>query len=146
MAWNLKQKAQDHTVSIVSALIALLSLAVWQAVPSSAWDRVSEVTPKRALWALLGLAVVAVCLLIAYLIQLKLKLRNQLKPLFGIFWDRHGNPFCPACSVLMQLDGPSGCLLDKANCPKCKTSFTIVDPESVGYRVTFDDLRKGLRR
>jgi hypothetical protein len=105
MAWNLKQKAQDHIVSIGLGLIVLLLLIVWRAVPSSAWDTVSEATPKRALWALLGLAVIAISVLGGSLIDGYRKRRNiPIAPapepayllMFGLLWDENQNPFCPA--------------------------------------------------
>lgn len=69
MDWltKLKEKAQEHSISIVFALIVLLSLVVWKAVPSEVWDRVSEVVPKRVLWALLGLLAIAAFLEVAYI-------------------------------------------------------------------------------
>lgn len=104
MAWNLKQKAQDHIVSIGLGLIVLLLLAVWRAVPSSAWDKVSEATPKRALWALLGLAGIAICFLVGALIDNRRKQKRalglsdsnpQYLESFGLLWDKWLNPLCP---------------------------------------------------
>jgi len=111
MAWNLKQKAQDHIVLVLFGLITLLLLIVWRAIDSSVWDRVSAATPKRALWALLGLAGIAIGLLIGALIDSRRKRKNvplaprpapaappEPRPLrrFGLLWDENQNPLCPA--------------------------------------------------
>jgi len=69
MAWNLKQKVQDHIVSIGLGLIVLLLLVVWKAVDPSVWDRASEAVPKRALWALLALELIAIIALAGSLIN-----------------------------------------------------------------------------
>jgi hypothetical protein len=96
MSWlaKLKEQAQEHTILGLFALIGLLSLIVWRAVPSEVWDKVSEVTPKRALWALLGLLAIAAILEGAYVALLRRNLK--LKPRFGVYWDRDLMPYCPA--------------------------------------------------
>lgn len=146
MAWNLKQKAQDHIVLGLFALITLLSLIVWRAVPSSAWDKVSEATPKRALWALLGLALIAICLLGAALIDNKRKRKLETPKtvrfrIFGVHWDDQGNPLCPVCDCLMpihhrEMDG------DVLWCPKCKTLFSLWGEN--GDRLTLEQGKAGL--
>lgn len=114
MGWStkLKEKAEEHTISGLFALIVLLSLIVWGAVPSEVWDRVSEVTPKRALWALTGLQLIAAILASAYIYNLrkqrkKIQAENvRLQDLidnpprvfrFGVYWDKDLIPYCPSC-------------------------------------------------
>lgn len=144
MAWSLKQKAQDHIVSISFGLVVLLLLVVWQAVPSSVWDRVSEAVPKRALWALLGLAGIAISVLTGALIDTKRKQSESPKAtrfrLFGVHWDSHANPLCPVCDCLMPIhhrenDG------DVLWCPRCKTLFSLWRDD--GGRLTLDQGKAG---
>jgi hypothetical protein len=132
MAWNLKQKAQDHIVSIGLGLIVLLLLVVWRAVPSSAWDRVSEATPKRALWALLGLAGIAICLLSGALIdnwRKKAAPKTEYLKIHGLYWDKALNPLCPADETLLfvsdQTLAMSGAIYDILKCPKCGNEISL---------------------
>ena len=115
MGWlaKLKEKAEEHTISVLFALIVLLSLIVWRAVPSEVWDKVSAAVPKRALWALTGLLAITTSLTCAYIFHLRkqqrliqienAKLQDQINnpPLisrFGVCWSQDLTPHCPACS------------------------------------------------
>lgn len=107
------------------------------------------VTPKRALWALLGLAGIAICLLSGALIDKWRKLRNKptvplpLEPIselepkpfprFGVNWDfaASPNPLCPACNVLLHLYRTGtledGTPWERLRCPQCHTTFELRD-------------------
>lgn len=100
MSWltKLKEKVQEHTILGLFALITLLSLIIWRAVPAEVWDRVSEVTPKRVLWALLGLLAIVSMLGGAYIRNLRHQLASNLFWRFGVLWDKKQTPHCPACS------------------------------------------------
>jgi hypothetical protein len=146
MAWNLKQKAQDHIVLILFGLITLLLLVVWRAIDSSVWDRVSAATPKRALWALLGLAGIAICLLGGALIdnkrKRKLETRKTLRfRIFGVHWDDQGNPLCPVCDCLMPIHHRE-MAGDVLWCPRCKTLFSLWGDN--GDRLTLEQGKAGL--
>lgn len=138
MAWNLKQKAQDHIVLVLFGLITLLLLVVWRAIDSSVWDKVSEATPKRALWGLLGLASIAICLLVGALIDLRRKAKlaavKPAKPfrMYGVHWDKAANPVCPVCECLMPIHHQEGSNheIDVLWCPRCKTLFSLWDEDS----------------
>jgi len=156
MAWNLKQKAQDHIVSIGLGLIVLLLLVVWQAVPSSAWGKVSEVTPKRALWALLGLAGIAICLLSGALIDNRRKQRasqdGRLFLRFGMYWDKAQNPHCPADKIPLVFTFhrmKDGKWCDFLACSACQMNFPLWDSQHGGLTLAEakefirQDLRKG---
>lgn len=108
MGRNLKQRGKDHIVTVGLGLIVLLLLVVFRAIPSSVWDRVSEATPKRALWALLALAGIAICLLGGALIDNWRKKKQSLNPKpskieLGVHWDDDNNPRCPVCECLMPI-------------------------------------------
>lgn len=139
MGWNLKQQAKDRIVTGLFALIVLLLLIVWKAIPSSVWDRVSEATPKRALWALLALAGIAICLLTGALID-NWRKRKPTSPeppklqyfrVFGLFWDDNLNPFCPADETLLSTWSrtalKAGGFYEVLRCPKCKNQFALRD-------------------
>jgi hypothetical protein len=75
-------------------------------VPAAAWDKVSEVTPKRALWALAGLLTIITTLACAYIYtlrqdlkRLKATLDESLSLKFGALWDKLCNPHCPSCKT-----------------------------------------------
>jgi hypothetical protein len=141
MAWEdwtktAVEKAREHIVLAVFGLIVLLLLIIWQAVPASVWGTVSEAVPKRVLWALLGLATITICLLIALLIDKNRTIRrisNTQKPpesrffkIYGLLWDKDLNPHCPADKVLltyfMKLSSDH---YDVLRCAKCNSYFRI---------------------
>ncbi len=136
MGWNLKQKAQDHIVSISLGLIVLLLLTVWRAVPSSVWDRVSEAVPKQALWALLGLAVIAIGIQTAFALDNRRKQKlisatSNVEPprpslRFGLLWDEGQNPLCPADQTplthFMRIPSEDSDILQ---CAHCRSRFPI---------------------
>ena len=69
MLTKIKGLILENIVLAVFGLILLLLLIVWKAIPSSVWDRVSEATPKRVLWALIGLEAIAICWLLALVLD-----------------------------------------------------------------------------
>lgn len=135
---KLKEKAEERTVSAVLALIVLLLLIVWRAVPSEVWDRVSEATPKRVLWALLGLVAITATLEWAYIVGLRRK--NKLKPRFGVYWDRGLTPYCPACSkVLAYIHKPNAGGLSGTwgfKCVQCPSFIPLNDDSGQSIEIT----------
>lgn len=123
MAWNLKQKAQDHIVLVLFGLITLLLLIVWRAVDPSVWDGVSAATPKRVLWALLGLESIAICLLSAALHKRTRKKKRVSG--FGVIWDDDQHPMCPTCEVEMFIKHVED-TYDILQCPKCKIEIPLI--------------------
>lgn len=95
MSWliELKRKGQEHVVKGLFAASLLLLGVIWAALPTEVWNTVSNATPKRVLWAALGLFVIIVILESAYVLNLKRK--YKLKPRFGVLWDRALTPYCP---------------------------------------------------
>jgi predicted RNase H-like nuclease (RuvC/YqgF family) len=80
MTWEkLKEKIVDHIVKVVLTLVTFLCLIVWQAVPSETWAQLGAVIPKRVLAALIGLLVIALATLTAYIFSL----HKGRKPLQG---------------------------------------------------------------
>jgi len=144
---KIKELALENIVLAVFALITLLLLVIWQAVPSSVWATVSEATPKRALWALLGLEAIAICVLVA--LALDNRRKHKLTPtvdaptpeppryfkFHGLFWDDDLNPVCPADRTLLFVAGrsarKSGGVYDTLRCPSCANIFPLRDRTGV---------------
>ena len=124
MGWidKLKDKAQEHTIFVLYALTTLLLLVIWRAVPSSAWDTISEATPKRVLWALAGLLVIIATLEFAYICILRKRITSKKLWRFGILWDQDGGPCCPTCSNYMGSDDKDGFW-----CAHCDRYWTLTD-------------------
>jgi hypothetical protein len=166
MNWltKLKEKAQEHTILGVFALISLLSLVIWKAVPSEVWDKISAIVPKRVLWALLGLTLIAVCLEAAYIFglrkerkNLKGSLESKLFLKFGALWDGLNNPYCPSCKnpLPQKLKGPfvfavgstSGKSSVKVSpavpvleCVQCNKEITLIDDD--GKQIALKDAKE----
>jgi len=130
------KKAREGVILGGFSLISFLLIAIFQAVPSSVWGRVSEATPKPVLWALLGLETIAIIGLVPYVFYLRRSASHNLGrgsfPLnlpdyigmFGILWDKHRNACCPICKVLMS---PADMKIGVFKCPKCHRSFVLKD-------------------
>jgi hypothetical protein len=132
MAWkdDLGKKAQEHIVLGLFGLITLLLLVIYRAIPSSAWDTVSEVIPKRVLWALIALEAIAIGLQAAFAIDNRRTRKNtpQAPPplrMFGLLWDKEQNPLCPADQTpLSFLISPTPAF-DLLKCAQCDSQFSI---------------------
>ncbi len=137
MGWieTAKKKGREHIILGVFALIALLLLVIWQAVPSEVWGRVSEAIPKRVLWALLGLALIAIGLETALFLDYRRGNKHVPAPpkpkrMLGVLWDDDSNPLCPVCEMLLHifyLDADES--KEALRCPKCKAEYTLRDDE-----------------
>jgi hypothetical protein len=136
--WNdtAVKKAREGIILTVFSLIGFLLVAIFQAVPSSVWSRVSESTPKPVLWALLGLQTITIAGLVLYIFHLKRSAPRNLPEtslrldlpdyigMFGVLWDKHINASCPICKVLMS---PTEARIGVFKCPKCHRSFALKD-------------------
>jgi len=150
-----KEKAREHIILGLFALIALLLLVIWQAVPREVWGKVSEAVPKQALWALLGLEAIAIGIQAAFALDNRRKWKNTPpapppppepgKPLrrFGVHWDGEFNPLCPVCEILLHmfyLDVDES--REALRCPKCKAEYTLRDDE--GYTHALGEVKEYL--
>lgn len=148
MGWikTAKEKGREHIILGLFGLIVLLLLVIWRAVPASAWDTVSEATPKRVLWALLGLAVIAIGVETALFLDYRRGSKHTPVPykprrLCGVLWDEDSSPLCTVCQTLLHLFYiVSGEDRDQAlRCPKCKAEYTLRDDE--GYEHALADVK-----
>jgi len=158
MGWRetLTEKARDRIVTGLFALITLLLLAVWKAIDPSVWGRVSEVVPKRALWALVALELIVIGLLVGTLIDnRKRKVVTVVEPemhkQFGVLWDNELRPHCPVDKTLLHL---SGCVIaegsrpayDILQCPKCKAEIPLYDEDGHQTLLSAKDLILSFRQ
>jgi uncharacterized protein YqhQ len=142
MAVTLKEKIKEqlleHTLAlVVTPALVLGGTTVWVLMPtllSPLWTRVSAPTLQR----ILGLAFLSVVVLLAYVLVLRHKLANSLKAVFGLFWDRSGNPYCPSCQNLLTNYGLHGYKAQKPThfCLRCKNTVAIRDDN--GKFIPFD--------
>jgi hypothetical protein len=134
MSWStkLKDKAQDYLTELVIALVVLLLGAIWAAVPSEVWGKVSAAIPKRALWSVIALLASGLTLETAYVAHLRRK--YKLKWRFGIRWSKSLEPFCPVCPTPLSNYGQHAIFSSATTmwgfiCPQCKEFFPMTDDE-----------------
>jgi hypothetical protein len=108
MLEKLKELLLKHTTELLGGLLTLLFGTIfWQIIPlllSPLWTRLSPPTLQR----ILGLSLLSIVALLAYILTLRYKLKTKLKIKFNLFWDKHANPFCPACQALLTNYGLHG--------------------------------------
>lgn len=163
MGWRetLSEKARDHIVLGLFALITLLLLAIWRAVPGEVWGKVSEAIPKQVLWALIALELIAIGLLSAFAIDDRRKRKNTppastsqppsaVKPKhykgFGIMWDTDADPRCPVCLTLMHIWDRftvESALHEQLKCPKCNKQYELRDDH--GRTVLLIQAKQGMK-
>jgi hypothetical protein len=105
---KIKEQFLEHTLAlVVTPILILCGTTVWALMPillSPLWTQVSPQTLQR----ILGLAFLSVAVLLTYVLVLRHRLKTQLKIMFGVFWDKHANAFCPACQALLTNYGLHG--------------------------------------
>jgi hypothetical protein len=136
MNWSteLKAKAKEHTLSLLVALIGLLLGAIWAAVPSEIWGKVSEAIPKRALWSVIGLLVLGLFSESAYILLLRKRLAEKMTTKFGVKWTKDLVPHCPSCSAALTSYGQydTGFAFSSVwgfKCVKCDALIVMNDDE-----------------
>ena len=142
MLEKLKELFLKRTSELLGTLLTLLFGTIfWQIIPlllSPLWTRLSPPTLQR----ILGLSLLSVMALLAYTLTLHRKLKTKLRIQFGLYWDRHGNPFCPACRSLVTgytndyIRGPI------VACVKCDSVIAIRDDD--GQHLVLRDARNSI--
>jgi hypothetical protein len=102
---KIKSKASEHLIAVVFAIPLLLSGVIWSVIPSGDVERLLDTPPKKLLWAIIGITIWLILLLLAFNHNLRkerkaLQQRLDAKPLykFGICWDKEDHkPLCPTC-------------------------------------------------
>jgi hypothetical protein len=90
-----KEAVVEWTVFTTLALISLLALVLWSAVPSTVWEGISNAVEKKVLWAIIGLLSLVIIGETAYLIRNYLKARTLLHFYGGALWNSNCELFCP---------------------------------------------------
>jgi hypothetical protein len=107
-----KEGLAKHIGEAIAALLLLLfGTLFWVTFPTllaPLWTRLEPQTLQR----ILGLSLLSVLVLLAYVLYLHRRLRNKLRIMFGIQWDRQENPYCPSCNKLLSMYGLERCYDD----------------------------------
>jgi hypothetical protein len=131
---KLKEKAEEHIVSVLLGLIVLLFLIIWRAVPSELWDRLLQIVPKQVLWAVLGLLFIASILEFAYIRVLRKEAAGKMKARFGVLWSKDLVPHCPSCLSTLTSYGQYSTSHGFSSvwgfrCVKCDALIVMADDE-----------------
>jgi hypothetical protein len=140
---KLKEKLEDRTIEILFALIGLLCLIIWRAVPSEVWERISGAVPTQALWAMIGLLLIVASAEAAYIIHLRRQKDTKLSLKFGAYWDKQNNVYCPSCQTLLQHRNRLNDDTVDFRCIKCKDLIKLTDEK--GYTIYFKEAKERLR-
>jgi hypothetical protein len=137
MEWKekTKEKLLEHSVAAVVALIGLLLSIIWLAIPSEAWSKISEATPKRVLWALLGLESIALIGLIGSLYKKPRK--KTLVRGMGVAWeyvDDGARAVCPTCEIGLFIKHVQD-TYDILQCPKCKVEIPLISDNNQPFHL-----------
>jgi uncharacterized Zn finger protein (UPF0148 family) len=143
---KIKETIIEYATLSVLGLIGILLVIVWQAVPTSFWTGISDVTPKSVLWALLGLLCIAVVLETTYVFQLRRTLNPKLIHFSGVLWDSTYNLYCPKDESPLFQSGRSGKVVGRGveifTCPKCDNSFSFKNGD--GLLIYYEDAKENL--
>lgn len=144
-----KEKLVEHSLSLVIAPLTLLAGTLyWVVSPillSLLWSRLEPQVLQRVL----GLALLSIVVLLAYVIYLQRKFSGRLRIMFGVKWDRDATPHCPACDTPLSaytrrsaFSGSEGHW--SFRCLKCKTEISLFDDS--GERITLAEAKLRLSR
>lgn len=139
---KIKEQVAQHLVIAVLAPFLFLAGVLWSAIPYQVWDQLSGLTPKKALWALLGILVLTSLGLTAYVFVLRRRLKNKLRPMYGVLWDREANAYCPGCNSALAAYQERAFGMLAFRCTKCKTELPLRDDE--GKDVTLLEAKRVL--
>ena len=108
---------------IATSLTVLLAWAAYQVAPA-VLPAIESVVSKRVLLALL---VTSIVLNVIFAIAVRYVTKGQGFTLkYGIYWDKHKNPHCPACKVPLASYGEYNAGKGYY-CKPCKKIFALAD-------------------
>ena len=140
------EKAREHIVLGLFGLITLLLLVIYQAVPASTWGKVSELVPKRVLWALIALELIVIGLQAGFALDTWRQKKPKAITAFNIHWDSDFNQLCPMCDIHLPITDRiqiSTGTYEMFGCPKCRTLFQLYD--DFGHRILLIDAKSQLK-
>ncbi|MDQ3819957.1 MAG: hypothetical protein M3362_20095 [Acidobacteriota bacterium] len=148
IAAKVKETVLEHIVLTAIGVMGLLFLIIWQSVDPAIWAWISDTTPKKVLWAWIGLAGMVVVLEGAYILHLRRKLRPKFVSHMGVLWDKQHKLYCPKDETLLFQSGRTGNVVGRGveifKCPKCdnESSFRNSDGLFIYYKDAEEQLRQ----
>lgn len=138
-----KETVVEYTVISVFALIGLLTIILWQAVPPTFWEGISNAIEKKVLWALIGLLFLIIVGESIYILQSYLQAKTTLRHYGGVLWNSNSDIFCPKDETPLYLsgqtineDGSAKKTIEIFQCPKCDSNYILKDSEGKSISVT----------
>ena len=121
-----------YSVMAILGMIGYLILNILE-VLNPLWDKLIPELQNKTLVNLLGLSIIVIFIMSIYLAWLLFhkssnKSTNELKPKFGVYWDKEGNPFCPNCKKLLGSPSAKGYAF---NCKICKIYVQLIDNKTM---------------
>jgi hypothetical protein len=103
-----------------------------------------KVFAETPLTTIISTAILLYLVILASYIYLCFMLHKNLKPKFGVLWDKNNEPYCPIhekplARHRVKLNNKSETGL---NCSKCSQTYELVTDD--GKRITVPEARKGL--
>src|SRR5437868_3725684 len=108
VAAKVKETLLENIVLTVLGVMGVLFLIIWKSVDPAIWTWISDTTPKKVLWAWIGLAGMLAVLEGAYIFHLRRKLHPKYISHLGVLWDKRHNLYCPKDETLLFQSGRSG--------------------------------------
>lgn len=144
---KIKETLLEHIVGTVVAAVGLLFLVIWKTADPVIWERVSDATPKSALWAWLGLISIAVILEAGYIVHLRRKVNPKLIYRFKVYWDKQQNMYCPKDKSPLYLHGhipgPHPIMsMEVFQCLQCDRRYMLTDES--GFQIELKDAKQRL--
>ncbi len=101
-------------------------------------QKLNETIPILTIATILALSYL---LWLASYIVLSNKIKEELKPQFGAFWDHHREPHCPNCKALLQKFSAQSVVVG-LNCIKCDRMIDLVTDD--GKKLTYPEAKRML--
>jgi hypothetical protein len=137
-----KETVVEYTVLTVLAGIGILTVILWQAVPSTFWEGISNAVERKVLWALIGLLFLIIIGESIYIIQNSFRTQKVLKHFGGVLWSVNSELFCPKDEIplhqagkIVPEPGSGKETIEFFQCPKCDNEYILKDLE--GNQVPF---------
>lgn len=96
---TLKESAIKQLISSIFGVLILLIGSLYLDIIPKIFQYLIPNVSKEAILKIGTLAILLFFLSTALSIILYCKLKNKLKPNFGVLWDKNKNAFCPACKI-----------------------------------------------
>lgn len=99
---TLKESAIKQLISSIFGVLILLIGSLYLDIIPKIFQYLIPNVSKEAILKIGTLAILLFFLSTALSIILYCKLKNKLKPNFGVHWDKDKEPYCPTCKNLLS--------------------------------------------